>query len=134
MKRLQLYLVLVLAPFFLLSCSSDDDAPTVQQLLQQRWFLVSIEYVNPPDIVVFDDCQKNSYFDFGTNNLMVFESYFGNPCQSQGYEAYTYSLTIDNSQIVLNNEQVVVLWDIIEITNTSLVLIADNGSAFNLMR
>lgn len=134
MKPIKPFVLLILASFFLTSCSSDDDGPSIQQLLQQRWFLVSIEYVNPPNIVVFDDCQKNSYFDFGTNNLLVFHSFDGNPCESQEFQAYEYNLTIDNSQIVINNEQVVFLWDIIELTNDSLVLVADNGTTYNLTR
>ncbi|MGF1557180.1 lipocalin family protein [Paucihalobacter sp.] len=101
-----------------------------------RWFLISIESVNPSNtnINVFDECQKNSYFDLGVNNLLVFQTFDGDPCVSQEFQAYEYNLTTDNSQIVLNNEPAVVLWDIIEITNTSLELIADNGSTFNLMR
>ena len=115
------------------SCSSDD-GPSTTQLLQQRWFLVSEETVNPPNLFIANTCQQNSYFDFGSNNLMVFQLFGGNPCESQGFQAYEYSLTNNNSQIVLNDGQNLGLWDINELTRTSLILTTNLGAVYTLSR
>jgi hypothetical protein len=115
------------------SCSSDD-GPSTTQLLQRRWFLVSEESVNPPNIFIADACQQNSYFDFGTNNLFVFQLFGGNPCESQGFQASEYSLTNNNTQIVLDDGQNIGLWDINELTRTSLILTTNTGTIFTLSR
>lgn len=128
-KLIQFSVIIIL----LFSCSSDD-GPSTAQLIQQRWFLVSEESVNPPNVFIANDCQQNSYFDFGTNNLLVFQLFGGNPCESQGFQAYEYSLTNNNTQIVLNDGQNLGLWDITELTRTNLILTTNTGTIFTLSR
>lgn len=117
----------------LFSCSSDD-GPSTTQLLQHRWFLVSTANGNPPNVVMADACQQNSYFDFGTNNLLVFQLFGGNPCESLGFQVFEYSLTNNNTQIVVNDGQNIGLWDINELTRTSLILTTNTGTIFTLSR
>jgi len=116
-----------------LSCSNDDgNAPSRLQLLQQRWFLVAIENINPPGVINANDCQSQTYFDFGTNGFLVAEQFNGNPCESGGFETYSYNLTEDGTQVVLNDEDDVLLWDIIELSNTSFIASSSIGAIYIL--
>lgn len=130
MRKLIQFSAIIILVF---SCSSDD-GPSTTQLLQQRWFLVSSATGNPPNVIIADACQQNSFFDFGSNNLMVFQLFGGNPCESQGFQASEYSLTNNNTQIVLNDGQNLGLWDINELTRTSLILTTNLGTIFTLSR
>lgn len=128
MKHYLNFLSLAIVSLLFFNCSSDDDAPTTEQLLQNRWFLVSEEVINPPSLTIADNCQQNSYFDFGSNSLMVFEVFLGNPCQSQGFQAFEYSLSANFQEITLNDGQNIDVWEIIEISNADLILETNFGN------
>lgn len=128
MKHLTIFVSLIIVSFLFFNCSSDDDTPSTEQLLQNRWFLVSEEVINPPNLTIADNCQQNSYFDFGSNNLMVLELFLGTPCESQGFQAFEYSLSANFQTITLNDSQNIDVWEIIEISNNQLILETNFGN------
>lgn len=130
MRQPNYFLLIIAALIFSFSCSSDDDKPSTEQLLQNRWFINTIETINPPNFQTWDGCLGESYFDFGSNNFIVIETFFGTqPCISQGFETLSYELSIDNESLTVKDGQNnIEVWEIQELTSSQLVLLTSNGN------
>lgn len=94
-------LAVILMSILGVSCSSDDDSSsdgnsstptTAQRLTAGIWYL---ESKTPGG---FTDCEKNSSFNFKTDNTIEVESFVDNSgaCESDGIINSTYSLSNNN--------------------------------------
>ncbi|WP_396602463.1 lipocalin family protein [Algibacter sp. R77976] len=113
LKNYKLIIILLLmAPLF--SCSSDDDnndtpEPTVAELLANKWFYEQLEdtSTNPATITELNDCEKQSYFNFLSDGTLIVE-FFGldddDICQPDGIEGYTYILSADGKQLIIQTD------------------------------
>ena len=117
------------------SCSNDDDSsdsgdmPTTQELLTTgTWYQ---ESKSPGD---FTDCEKNSSFNFKTDNSLDFEAFddSSGPCESVGIVTTTYSLSGMTVTITFGSD--VETATIVSISESTLVVMDGSGDTITFDR
>ncbi|MEZ4792124.1 MAG: lipocalin family protein [Gelidibacter sp.] len=127
-------IVLIVLTLGITSCSKDDGPPppTTAELLAHKWFVVKVEELTtaPPTVYVADACGQNSYFDFQPNGnfkLKFFGLDMGN-CEVDFEATANYVLSDDETEIIFSDGMSTVTWPIETLTETELVLIAQDGN------
>jgi len=112
------------------SCSNDDDSapePTTEELLANKWFLKITEDLSatPPTSTVANACQQNTYFNFlSTGELLAeeFDMDMNDTCLSNSITTFTYSLTANDSQIIVTDGDEPTILALESINETQLIL------------
>ncbi|SFC98277.1 lipocalin family protein [Algibacter pectinivorans] len=128
-KNYKLLVVLLLMTSFC-ACSSDDnkeDEPTVTELLENKWFAAGVwdTTTNPETYEEANDCTRNIYLNFLSDGTLLSQNYFLNSddvCESGVIETYTYILSADGTQVIIESEDDTSTLIITTIDDTTLEL------------
>ncbi|WP_418508718.1 lipocalin family protein [Corallibacter sp.] len=142
MKPLNAFII-VISMISLFSCSNDDDVlilppePTTQELLANKWYLEKRVNTSttPPTTYEANDCEKNTYFDFNNDGIIIAESFGlnGGNCESLSLESGTYSLNNNEDQIIITDSGSTQIVNILTLSSTELV-ISFNTTEIHFMR
>ncbi|KAA5827569.1 hypothetical protein FPF71_01630 [Algibacter amylolyticus] len=128
-KNYKLLVVLLLMISFC-ACSSDDskeDEPTVTELLENKWFAIGFwdTTTDPETYEEVDDCARNIYYNFLSDGTLLSQNYFldaDDVCESSDIETYTYILSADGTQVIVEFEDGTSTLIITAIDDTTLEL------------
>lgn len=130
MNNLKLLSLLLLA-FLVFNCSSDDNAPAIEQdtgpsathqlLMSGKWYLVPNDTT---DIAVYL-CKTKTYYHFTTSNNLINERFNLNTmenCESSGEQEQTYELKNEDSILKITNNSITTTYSIQSITEDELII------------